>query len=486
MMMKKYKLIFTLLLPSLFFVLIVISCSNPVDIDNDNDGISGTLDNCPNITNPNQNDNDNDKLGDACDDDDDNDGIIDTEDNCPLIANPDQGDDDNDGIGDVCDSDYNPNSNEPTPLSPCENGFAGIYPCNGYDLMAQIPANQLGGAGAEGNDSWGWTDPSNGVEYALVGTTTGTAFVDISDTENLIIVGTLATATSNSSWRDIKVYQNHAFIVSEASGHGMQVFDLTRLRSVTNTPEIFTADAHYTGFGSAHNIIINKVSGFAYAVGTSTFSGGAHFINIQDPKNPIAAGGFAAGGYSHDAQVVTYNGPDTDYTGKEILIGSNENEIVIADVTDKANPIIIKTIAYGNIGYTHQGWFTEDMNYFIVGDELDEINFGGNTRTLVFEFSDLDNPILHTTYTGPTAAIDHNGYVKGNTYYMANYTAGVRFINISDIENKNIVEDGFFDTYPANNGVSFNGVWNVYPYFESGNIIINDINGGLFVVRKSN
>ena len=182
--------------------------------------------------------------------------------------------------------------------------------------------------------------------------------------------------------------------------------------------------------------MINEQTGYAYAVGTNTFAGGAHFVNIQDPLNPVAAGGLTLGGYSHDAQIVTYNGPDTDYAGKEILIGSNANEIVIADITDKANPTLIKTVSYSNIGYTHQGWFTDDQKYFILGDEVDELNFWNNTRTLVFDFSDLDNPVLHTTYSGPSAAIDHNGYIKGNTYYLANYTAGVRFIDISDIANE--------------------------------------------------
>ena len=94
--------------------------------------------------------------------------------------------------------------------------------------------------------------------------------------------------------------------------------------------------------------------------------------------------------------MITYNGPDTDYTGQEILIGSNENEVVIVDITDKTNPTRISTIDYANIGYTHQGWFTEDFRYFILGDELDERNFGINTRNIIFDFSDLDNPIFFT------------------------------------------------------------------------------------------
>ena len=373
------------------------------------------------------------------------------------------------------------------PIAVCENGFAGEYPCNDYNLLSHFNLDELAGSGTEGNDSWGWTDAETNKEYALMGTNKGIVFIDITDPSNTLILGILETATVNSDWRDVKVYDSHAFIVSEASNHGMQVFDLKRLRSVTSAPESFTADTHFTGFGSSHNIIINEESGYAYIVGaarSSTYGGGAIFVNIQDPLNPVIEGGFAAGGYSHDAQVITYTGPDTDYTYKEILIGSNENEIVIADVTDKTNPLVISTISYANVKYAHQGWFTEDLKYFILGDELDELRLGNKTRSIIFDFTDLDNPVYHFDYLGTTNAIDHNGYVKDNIYYQANYTAGVRMIDVSTVANKVFSEVGYFDTYPANNNTDFNGVWNVYPYFPSGNIIISDIDNGFFVIRK--
>lgn len=387
---------------------------------------------------------------------------------------------------DVVIDDSNPDPSEPVAQA-CVNGMAGIYPCNGYDLIAHIDVTDLGGNGARGNDCWGWTDPSTQKEYALMGTNTGTAFVDLSDPVNPVIVGRLPAENANSIWRDIKTYANHAFIVSEANAHGMQVFDLTRLRDAdtSNGVIVYQPDAVYIGFGSAHNIVINENTGYAYAVGSNTFGGGPHFVDISDPTNPVAAGGYLIDGYSHDAQVVTYSGPDTDYTGREIYIGSNENEVVIVDVTDKNNPVRISRIDYPSIGYVHQGWFTEDQRYFIVGDELDERDFGFNSRTIVLNFTDLDNPSLHVNYLGSTTAVDHNGYVKGDTYFLANYTAGVRFIDLSAIDDSFLTESGYFDTYPDNDGTSFDGVWNVYPFFESGNILINDINSGMFVIRKS-
>lgn len=371
-----------------------------------------------------------------------------------------------------------------TAQTPCEGNMAGGFPCEGYTLQDRLTNNEMGTNFS--NDSWGWTDAEDGKEYAIIGLANGTAFVDISNPNDIVYLGTLPTHTSNSVWRDIKVYQNHAFVVSEAGGHGMQVFDLTQLRNITNPPVTFSETAHYDGFGSAHNIVINTETGYAYGVGTQTFSGGPHFVNIQDPTNPVGEGGYADNSYSHDAQVVTYNGPDADYIGKEILIGSNENEIAIVDITDKANPMEISTISYPNIGYTHQGWFTEDQRYFLLGDEIDEISFGFNTRTVVFDFNDLDAPQLHFEYEGTNPSTDHNGYVVGNLFYLASYRAGMRVIDITDIANQNITEIGYFDTVPSTNNVGTgSGAWNVYPFFESGNIVISDQDGGFILVKQN-
>ena len=397
-------------------------------------------------------------------------------------------DDDNDDLSGITPPEEipsEPTSNEPGTTGQrvvCENGFATIYTCQNYDLMARITIDELEATG--NNDIWGWTSPSNSREYALVGTRQSTVFVDVTDAENPVIVGRLLTETSESPWRDIKVYNNYAFVVSEADDHGMQIFDLNRLNNLDgSTVEDFEEDALYTGFGNAHNIVVNEETGYAYAVGTSTFEGGPHFVNIQDPLNPIAAGGYAMSDYTHDAQVVIYNGPDTEYQGREIFIGSNENEVVVVDVTDKENPTFISNTVYPNIGYTHQGWLSEDQTVFYANDETDERDFGLDARTLIFDFTDLDNPFYVGPFFGVNQAIDHNLYVNGDELFLSNYTAGMR---VADISNKTApVDIGFFDTFPANDNTSFDGVWSIYPYFPSGNIIINDIDGGLFIVRRS-
>jgi choice-of-anchor B domain-containing protein len=363
----------------------------------------------------------------------------------------------------------------------CTNGLAGPYPCRDIDLMAFLPPEEIGGG--TGNDIWGWTDPQTGREYALVGRSTGTAFVDISTPTRPIYLGLLPTHTVNSTWRGIKVFANHAFIVSEALNHGMQVFDLTQLRDVVNPPATFAETAYYAGFGSTHTLALNSNTGFAYAVGTRTCEGGLHVVDVRDPASPRTAGCFALDGYTHETQCVVYQGPDTVYRDREICLSSNEDTLTVVDVTDKLEAIQLSRTGYDGSAYTHQGWLTEDQRFFLVNDESDERAFGHPTRTWIWDVADLDAPVLAAYYDGPTPSIDHNLYIRGDLVYESNYRSGLRILDARDVAQGTLRELGFFDIYPADDAPAFNGAWTSYPFFASGSVVVNGIEQGLFVLR---
>jgi len=367
--------------------------------------------------------------------------------------------------------------------SPCVDGMAGGYPCDNIDLLSVLPSSALGGG--DMNDIWGWVDPQDGKEYVILGRTNGTSFIDISDPINPIYLGNLAPSGSNSIWRDIKVDGNYAYIVSEASGHGMQIFDLTKLGAVTSPPVTFSEDAHYSGWGNAHNIVINEASDRAYGVGTNTSSGGLHIVDISDPLNPFIIGDFAGDGYTHDAQVVNYIGPDVSYAGREIAFACNENSVTIIDVTDPTDATQLSRTTYKNSQYTHQGWLTEDHKYFLSNDELDEMNAGVNTTTFIWDVQNLDAPSLIGTFVSSTPAIDHNLYVKDNLCYQSNYRAGLRITNLDDIANGNLTEVAYFDLYPSSDAANFNGTWSNYPYFPSGVVAVSHIEDGLFLLMPN-
>lgn len=379
----------------------------------------------------------------------------------------------------------------------CDEGLADQFDCDRVDLLSFLPREQLGaGRGARLNDVWGWTDPATGREYALVGRMDGTAFVDVTDPFQPRYLGNLAKTEGSQSntWRDMKVFKNHMFVVADGAGqHGMQIFDLTQLRDATE-PREWEPTTLYDEIASVHNVAINEETGFAYLVGSSgggeTCGGGSHIVDINDPLNPVFVGCFAHPntgrrntGNSHDTQCVVYRGPDEDYAGREICVNANETALSIADVTDKSNPVAVARAEYPNVAYAHQGWLTEDHAYFYSNDELDEVSGQvEQTRTLVWDLRDLDDPLLVREYMNPTKVTDHNLYVRGDRLYMSNNRAGLRVLDISDPENP--MEVGSFDTTPwSEDAAGFDGTWSVYPYFASGTILLSSRREGLFLVK---
>ncbi len=388
----------------------------------------------------------------------------------------------------------------------CLDGDAGGFSCEEADLMSVLIPEDIGATmtcrsgnapmrRCQLNDLWGWTDPQTGDEYALVGREDGTAFVNITDPLNPVFVGQLFHNGSKPSvWRDIKTYQDYAYIVSDGtSGNGIQIFDLTRLTEFEVEPPVFEATAVYTGFTSAHNIVINEETGYAYVVGArgaTSCGGGLHMVSLENPTNPQFAGCFAAegtgrigSGYTHDAQCVVYHGPDVRYQGREICVGANETHVNIADVTDKSAPTSIASATYPNSEYIHQGWLTEDHTFFIQNDELDEARGQTpHTRTLIWDIAQLDDPVLVKEYLSAELSIDHNLYVKGDFVYQSNYIDGLRILDISDILNP--VEVAHFDTHPADLS-RWDGTWSNYPFFDSGVIAVSSSVDGLFIIQPT-
>ncbi len=380
-----------------------------------------------------------------------------------------------------------------------DEGAAAMFDCSDVDMLSFLPVGELGaGRGVRVNDVWGWTDPETGRDIAIVGMTDQTAFVDVSNPYQPVYLARmpLTEGARPSTWRDMKVYEGHTYVVADGAGaHGMQVFDLSRLRGLDGSePPTFGPDVVYDRIASAHNIVINEETGFAYAVGASgggeTCGGGLHMIDIRTPGSPTFSGCFqdpttgrSRTGYSHDAQCVSYRGPDPDYQGSEICLGSNETALSIADVTDKSAPVAVAMATYPNVGYSHQGWLSEDHRYFFMNDELDET--GGlveNTRTLVWDLTDLDDPILAKEHFSDNQSSDHNLYVVGNTMYQSNYVSGLRILDVSDPENP--VQVGYFDTVPyGEDAPGFNGSWSNYPFFESGIVVVTSGREGLFLLR---
>lgn len=375
----------------------------------------------------------------------------------------------------------------------CEDGAAAGFACEGVDLLAFLPVSAIGGEPWERvSDVWGWTDPAEGREYALVGRSGGAAIVDVTDPAAARYVGVVPANPSGT--RDLKVYDDHLFFTGDGAGeHGLVVFDLTRLRHSSTDPVEFEPDAIYRGIASAHNLVMDTLSGFAYPVGASgggeTCGGGLHMVDVSDPGSPVFAGchtdtvGVIAPGRTHDAQCVVYRGPDERYRGRQICLLANESQLGIVDVTDKQAPAPIGSASHPGAAYVHQGWLTDDHRYYYLNDELDELaGTTPRTRTYLYDVTELDDPILARSFDGPNGATDHNLYVRGDLMYQANYRAGFRLLDISDPESP--VEAGWFDTTPyEGDPPGFSGAWTAYPFLDSGTVLVTSMYEGLFLLK---
>lgn len=391
----------------------------------------------------------------------------------------------------------------------CDSGQAGAYPCNRVDMLSHMTQTDLGGTGLGNlNDMWGWVDDmgtpndtSDDQVYALVGREKAAVFVNITDPQNPVYIGKLpdyseeiggcpsspkpqqAKHEESTPWRDIKTYSHYAFIVSETACEGMQVFDLYNLRGLDGTtPMTFSEDAYYDQFGSAHNLFIDD-RGYAYAVGSDTYSGGLHIVDVTNPTNPQKLGGYDGDGYTHDIQCVNYTGPDSQYANREICFASNEDTLTILDATDPANVQQLSRTGYDHVGYAHQGWLTANQKYFYFDDEQDEQKYSTPTRTLVWDVSDLADPSVATSYLAQTYSIDHNQYLNGRFSYQANYTTGLHILDTHSPEHP--FEVGYFDTYPSSDSATFHGAWTAYPFLPDGEVAVSDIENGLFLLKPT-
>ena len=350
------------------------------------------------------------------------------------------------------------------------------FPNEDVTLWAWLPLDELGFAGTldSANDCWGYVSPDR-REYALVGTSHGTAIVDVTIPELSQVVEFVDGP--RSTWRDIKTYLHYAYAVSEGGG-GIQVIDLGRVDE-----GIVTLVGSVTDGGTAktHNVAINEDSGYLYRAGGD--NNGLRIYSLADPASPELVATWPDR-YVHDVQVVTFQ--KGRWAGREIAFacagfngGWVETGLDVIDVTDKDDIRTLARLVYPDGEYSHQVWVDVEHGVAYLNDELDEQEQNVTTRTRLIDVSNLHQPELVTTFSTGTNAIDHNLYVHDGKIFQSNYRSGLRVFDASDPRNP--VPAGWFDTYPPNDANRFNGLWSNYPFFPSGTVIGSDIEKGLFV-----
>ncbi len=393
--------------------------------------------------------------------------------------------------------------------TPCVNGTAGTFACENVDLLAHIADRTTNARGA---DIWGFMDLNTNREYAIFGYSTGTAVYDVSDPANPREVGFIDGQIT--TWRDIKVHQfwnaaddrwnAYAYVTADDTSDGLFIIDLSEL------PQRVSRLNYSSDFAAAHNVFLTGTdfsTGLALGgsvptlilAGSSRSDGRFRSYDLSIPGSPefIAAPVTPANQpendrlYMHDAAAMTVTDSRKESqcvnagaaSHCDVLFDFNESTVDIWDVSIPSSPVRLSRTPYDNADYVHSGWWSEDKQYLFVQDETDERDRGLLTTLRVFSISDLTAPTLAGTWTGPTTAIDHNGFVRGNRYYMSNYARGLTILDITNPMTPTTV--GRFDTYPASDTVGFPGAWGTYPFLPSGIVLISDIDSGFYVVADN-
>lgn len=309
---------------------------------------------------------------------------------------------------------------------------------------------------------WGYTAP-NDREYAILGCSEGTAFYDITDTNNVTESGFVPGLSS--LWREFKTYGHYAYIVSEAYGSGLQVVDLQYLPDSVSLVNTVT----FPGYSRTHTI--SQSGPYLYLNGGDYNGGGIFVYDIsQDPVNPVKRGDWYEH-YIHDCRVEN----DTIWAAAIF-----DGYICSISAADKDSLRTITSWLNVPAPGPHNTAITDDRKYLFVTDEI-----GSFPRYMkVWNITDLNNPILERSWQPPgiDSAIGHNVEIYGNYALVAQYSAGVRLLDITDRTDP--IEIAWYDTYPQNNGYNYDGCWGVY-MFPSGKIIASDRSTGLYVLRSS-
>lgn len=318
------------------------------------------------------------------------------------------------------------------------------------------------------NDIWGYVD-ENGIEYAIMGTRTATVVISLEDPRNPVEL--FRKDGSQSTWRDIKTFQDHAYVTTDDGSDGLLIIDLGDVDNITGEYQktAFTLGGRNFELDRCHNIYIDTLTGHMFLSGCNTGANGVLIFDLnQDLDNPVFLGAERRF-YSHDNMVKG----DTLYTS-DLTQG-----LSIWDVSDPANPVELgrKTTTSN---FTHNAWVSTDNKYIFTTDET------GDAYVDAYDVSDPANIEFLDAYR--PVSTENRGVIPHNTHYHEGYlvtswyTDGVKVLDGS--RPHNLIEVGSYDSWLGADG-GFNGCWGAYPWLPSGIVLGSDIQEGLLVLQPT-
>ncbi|MEC8537985.1 MAG: choice-of-anchor B family protein [Bacteroidota bacterium] len=318
--------------------------------------------------------------------------------------------------------------------------------------------------GCKYNEVWGIAQ--NGHEFAIIGSTQGTHIFDITNPENSNLAAYIEGADSSPAivHRDFHDYNGYLYAVADEGESTLQIIDISSLPNEFNI--VYDSDEYIK---RAHNIFIDEQSAIMYVCGGRVLNewNKLALFSIEEPQNPVFLSTFEDAGYIHDIYVKN----DIGY------LNAGENGLYIVDFSNPSNGQVIGSLTqYPDKGYNHSGWLNNSGETYIFADE----NHGYEMK-----ICDVSNPSEITVNTTFLSNVDsesmaHNLIIKENYVYVSHYHDGLFIWDISDPSNPILA--GSFDTYLPEDHDSYRGAWGVYPLLPSGNILVSDMQSGLFVL----
>ncbi len=340
--------------------------------------------------------------------------------------------------------------------------FFAFFSLNAQENYNLTVRGHLAFPGRELANIGGYVD-SLGNEYALVGTTTGLSIVDVSNPD--IPVLSFEVNGVESIWREVKTWNGFAYVTTEGTNGGLTIIDMRELPD-TIYSHVYRGDgAILNQLSKAHTLHIDN--GFCYVYGSNIGEGGALFLNLTDPWNPVYQGRYDER-YIHDGIV----SGDTIW-GSHIYDGFYS----AIDVSDKSNPVtLITQTTPGN--FTHNTWLSDDHNTLFTTDEVPDSYLTSYNIDVLGNISELDR---YQTAPGSNCIV-HNTHILNDYAVTSWYTEGVVIVDGARPANLIEVAKNDFSSYEGN---TFNGCWGVYPFLPSGNLVASDIEGGLYVLTPT-
>lgn len=355
---------------------------------------------------------------------------------------------------------------------------AQTYPSQNISMTGSIAPNtvDMGPDNRKYSGCWGWKQTSTNKEYAIVGGSNGTYFIDISSPATPS-VSAFVPGKTGCTWREIKTYQNYCYVISDdAFPNTFQIIDMSTLPST-----VTVVHDGITYFERAHTLWVdgNKL----YVAGLTYSTSAASAMNVYSLATPTAP--LLLRSVNQDISTSLFNYVHDMYVRNDTVFASTGYSGMYILKLTAANTFtqLGSYTGYASSAYNHSSMLTQDAKYLLFCDEVP-----GSLPIKFVNVQNFSNVQPVQTFQPHTGTTPHNPYLIGNKWAIVScYQDGLNIYDISQPGNAAL--SGYFDTYPQGgfntgnyNGDDYRGNWGAYPYLPSGIIIAVDMQNGVFLL----